>query len=35
VYGTPLSVSDALVTHSGEQLAAAASAHSGLPIRRY
>jgi hypothetical protein len=35
VYGTPLSVSDALITHSGEQLAAAASAHSGLPIRRY
>jgi hypothetical protein len=35
VYGTPLSVADAVATHSGEQLAAAASAHTGLPIRRY
>lgn len=35
VYGTPLSLADAVATHSGEQLAAAASAHTGLPIRRY
>lgn len=35
VFGTPLSVADAVATHSGEHLAAAASARTGLPVRRY
>jgi hypothetical protein len=35
VYGTPLSLSDHLVSHSGAEIAAVASAYTGLPVRRY
>jgi hypothetical protein len=35
VYGTPMSVSDNVIDHSGEQIAAAASAFAGVPVRRY
>jgi hypothetical protein len=35
VYGTPMSVSDGLIDHSAEQVAAAAAAFAALPVRRY
>jgi len=35
VYGTPLSVSDAMISRSGAEIAAVASAHAGAPVRRY
>jgi hypothetical protein len=35
VYGTPLSISDGLIDHSAEQVAAAAAAFAALPVRRY
>jgi hypothetical protein len=35
VYGTPLSVCDNGIDHSGEQIAAAAAAYASVPVRRY
>jgi hypothetical protein len=35
VYGTPMSVSDGLIDHSAEQVAAAAAAFAARPVRRY
>jgi hypothetical protein len=34
VYDTPLTISDNLIDHSGEQLAAAAAAFAAVPVRR-
>lgn len=35
VYGTPLSVCDNVIDHSGEQIAAAATTFAAVPVRRY
>ena len=35
VYGTPLTMSDGLLDHSGEQVAAAAAGFAAVPVRRY
>jgi hypothetical protein len=35
VYGTPLSIADALLDHSGEQVAATAAGFAAVPVRRY
>ena len=34
VYGTPMSVSDGVLDHTGEQVAAAAAALAAVPVRR-
>jgi hypothetical protein len=35
VYGTPLSIGDSLLDHSGEQAAATAAGFAAVPVRRY